>query len=133
MASKNKLLLKLKDIRYMYGSAAADYFVKHPFCHTCGEKRLVCLAVHHLDGKHDNDSVEILCHNCHAVYHANNSQSTYESEIKKLNDKTSLKEELKIRNNKILELKNLNYSTAEISMIFKLDPATVRSILRSFK
>lgn len=41
-------------------------------CSLCGDKRKFLLAVHHIDGNHDNNedsNLEVVCGNCHIVRH----------------------------------------------------------------
>lgn len=66
--ARRRLTNKLTWIKRKYGSKAKEYFLDHPYCGRCGEKRLACLAVHH---KHNKGSKEFetLCSNCHAAHH----------------------------------------------------------------
>lgn len=65
---KRKLVNKLAWIKRQFGQPAKDYFIAHPVCERCGEKRLGCLHIHHVNGK-AHDDFETLCANCHAVEH----------------------------------------------------------------
>lgn len=65
---RRKLSNKLSWIKTRYGEAAKLYFIANPCCEVCDEDRLVCLAIHHTDGKRV-EKFRTLCHNCHSVEH----------------------------------------------------------------
>lgn len=77
MATKNPWLKKLQDIKYNYGELASNHLKAHPVCKVCYERRIACLAVHHVHGK-SVDVFETLCCNCHAIRHANYSVYTFD-------------------------------------------------------
>jgi hypothetical protein len=66
---------KLGWIKKRYGAEARSHFEQNPLCEVCFEKRLACLAIHHIEGK-NVESFRTLCHNCHAVEHG--SEFTFE-------------------------------------------------------
>jgi hypothetical protein len=66
---QNPMRRKIKDIRHLYGSNAADHFSQFPQCKQCGEVRIVCLTIHHVGGR-SIDAFDTLCLNCHALVHA---------------------------------------------------------------
>ena len=76
----------MRDIRYLYGKPAADYFSMNTCCKKCYEDRLVLLCIHHTKGKDvdvDVDEFETLCHNCHMLEHnAKNGEETYDNYVK---------------------------------------------------
>jgi len=64
-----RFFAKLNRMLERQGEKAVQYFLAHPVCEKCGEKRLSCLAIHHPEGR-DKDVFQTLCCNCHAVRHS---------------------------------------------------------------
>ncbi len=85
--TKNPFLRKCNDIKHNYGQLAVNYFKLNPVCENCGEQRIVCLAVHHVEGK-QIDNFKILCANCHVLCHSIvNGEYTYKEYLKYINAK----------------------------------------------
>jgi hypothetical protein len=67
--ARRQLSNKLSWIKKRYGQNAKEYFVNNPRCESCPERRLTCLAVHHVEGK-TKEVFKVLCHNCHSIEHS---------------------------------------------------------------
>ena len=119
IATKSPLLRKLKDIRYNYGDEAVEYFKNFHYCEKCGEKRLVCLCVHHVHGKQEN-VFETLCHNCHMALHAKRGDVTYETELDWFRYKEEQSNIKKQRDDRINQLIVLGFTNKEITRIFNI-------------
>lgn len=117
--TKDALKIKLNTIRWSYGALAYAHFSANPVCSSCGEDRLVTLAIHHVEGK-SVEKFDTLCHNCHAVHHAKNGQATAKSVL----------EDRKIREAKTRE--RLAREEAEMSTMrqYLLDGLSMRTVGR---
>ncbi len=82
----NKLLKKYSYIRHHHGKEAAQYFAAHPVCEKCGEARLACLSVHHVNGRRQK-VFKTLCFNDHMLHHANDATYTASMGEAELDDK----------------------------------------------
>lgn len=124
---------KLADIKHRYGNEAVKHFVSFPYCENCGEKRIVCLAIHHIKGKKINE-FQTLCLNCHIFVHSPKCKNfTYENEVKLEKQKEQKKLYISIRNSKIISMtKKEHKSTRQIAKEIGLSHVTVWNIIQQY-
>lgn len=122
---KNPFINKLTDIKYNHGALAREYFLKHPKCSRCSEKRIGCLQLHHVHGK-EHEVFETLCANCHELHHSHRKSSyTYDHFRAYIEQKIAKENKIKERNRKIMQYVMEGLSDRAIGKLVGLSCATV--------
>lgn len=132
MAYRSIFLLKIAYIKNRYGQEATDYFISHPFCENCPEKRLACLTIHHVNGKRYK-VYKTLCFNCHIIVHATRSKSeTYDDYLKLVQKQNEEKRQRQVRDKKIIKLIKQGLSLREIAPLVNVSHVIVHEVSRKY-